>query len=162
MIFRIVLLLGLMLLYFYCRNRYQNTAKDRRKQLLLNWVLWASVAGILVMALTGRLHWIGALLAVAVPFVRQFGLWLMQRYLSRSQASNEQDQSPGKPPMPHQTLTPEDAMKLLNLEPGFSPADLVQAHRRMMQKNHPDQGGSDYLAAMINQAKDVLLKTSDH
>ncbi|GAB5505744.1 MAG: DnaJ domain-containing protein [Rhizobiaceae bacterium] len=55
------------------------------------------------------------------------------------------------------TMTEEEAYKVLGLEPGASAADIRKAHRRLMQRVHPDVGGSPFLAARINAAKDVLL-----
>jgi hypothetical protein len=57
-------------------------------------------------------------------------------------------------------MTKEEAYKVLGLEPGAAAADVRKAHRRLMQRLHPDLGGTSFLAARINEAKDVLL--SDH
>lgn len=55
-------------------------------------------------------------------------------------------------------MTRDDAYRVLGLEPGASEADVRQSYRRLMAKMHPDAGGSSYLAAQINRAKDLLLK----
>ena len=63
---------------------------------------------------------------------------------------------PGRDPSSH--ITRSHALEILGLEEGASDDDVVEAHRRLMQKLHPDRGGSDYLAAQINRAKEVLLE----
>jgi hypothetical protein len=86
------------------------------------------------------------------------GAALLEAYLDRihpdwrqeEQASDATSHTPGP-------MSREEAWQVLGLEPGADEQAIIEAHRRLMQKLHPDRGGSTYLAAKLNQAKDLLL-----
>jgi hypothetical protein len=90
------------------------------------------------------------------------GLRLLEAYLDRRFAGwREHAQSDGNPrARPHAqsgAMTEQEAYQILGLEAGANADDIRRAHRTLMKKLHPDQGGTTYLAARVNEAKDILL-----
>lgn len=90
------------------------------------------------------------------------GLRLLEAYLDRrfpgwrENAESHGYSRAGSQPQSG-AMTEEEAYQILGLQPGASLDDIRQAHRTLMKKLHPDQGGTTYLAARVNQAKEILL-----
>jgi hypothetical protein len=86
---------------------------------------------------------------------------VLEAYLDRERDPDWRDQEPansGQRTAPSGgALSEAEAWAILGLEPGADRDAIRAAHRRLMQKLHPDRGGSDYLAAKINEAKRLLL-----
>lgn len=61
------------------------------------------------------------------------------------------------PPQAAAPLSRAEALAILGLDDGVDEATIRAAHRRLMRAAHPDQGGSDWLAARLNAARDLLL-----
>lgn len=86
---------------------------------------------------------------------------LLEAYLDRAHGetwrTGAQGGRPGAGPRAEGAMTRQEALEVLGLGPDAGRDDIIEAHRRLMQKMHPDRGGSNFLAAKINAAKDLLL-----
>lgn len=87
------------------------------------------------------------------------GSQLFEAYLDRISPGWRSDSEPGfRAAAPSRAMTVEEAYMVLGLNRRATREEVLAAHRNLMKRFHPDQGGSTYLAAQVNEAKDVLLK----
>jgi DnaJ-like protein len=234
---RLILLLALVFAIYYIRQKILKAPASQRRGLLWKYGLIGLAVLLLGLAVAGRVHWISALVAAALPFARQM-IPLLIRYFPLLQHHYKQQQGQQGPAAGNQSaietailkmsmdhdsgklagevisgpfsgqsldsmnqhqllsllaycqqqdmdsskllasylshrfgddwqqnqaaasngdISEQEALDLLGLNAGASEDDIVKAHRSLMQKVHPDRGGNDYLAAKINQAKELLL-----
>lgn len=123
----------------------------------------ALVAGLATLAATGRLHWIAAVGAALLPFLRRAGSLLRFVPLFRGlfgayQSYGQSSAGGGGGRAGSGEMSPEQAREILGVGPDADRDAIIAAHRRLMQKLHPDRGGSTFLAQQLNEAKTILLK----
>ena len=137
---------------------YNRATPEQRNRSLRSILLYGVGAAILVLVLTGRIPWLFAMISAAVPWLNR--ALAAKRAWKSFEEFNKPGQSPGQNTQPPGSshVGIEEAYQILGLEPGATEQEIIDAHRKLMQKIHPDRGGSDYLAARINQAKATLLK----
>jgi len=104
---------------------------------------------------------IGALIT-ALSEIDEDSRSLLAAYLDRRQPRWREDAqgnaAAGRAAPSSGKMTEEEAYQILGLQPGASGSDIARAHRTLMKKLHPDQGGSTYLAARVNEAREVLSR----
>jgi len=94
------------------------------------------------------------------------GVPLIEAYLDRIHGaawrepeSSRQSSDTSSPRRASSAMTREEALEVLGLQPTASEAEIRETYHNLMMKLHPDHGGSGYLAAQVNRARDVLLGT---
>lgn len=228
MLIKLILALGLLYFLFKWIKQFKNIPPAKQKQKLIQLGLIAVAGIILFGVVTGKMHWLGAIFAGLLPFLRRGFLTLanvvpfwLRNTGGRANFNTEHMQvevnlqartisgviikgpfsgqrieqlSPDdlvkladyysdkdkksyyfirvaqkgftgqqQPPPQNDFSDPDkqEALDILGLQDQPTRDDVIKAHRRLINKLHPDRGGSDFLASRVNLARDVLLKYLD-
>ncbi|HLV76480.1 MAG TPA: DnaJ domain-containing protein [Marinobacter sp.] len=160
------LILGLALAaaVFVILKRWGALTPEKQKAALWKIVLVAGGALLLFMVLTGRVHVLTAAVAAVIPLLRRLPSLLRYLPLFRKAMAGDGAAGPGPqhghgqgPASVTGAMTVQEACDILGVRPGCSREEVMAAHRKLMLKVHPDRGGNDYLAAKLNEARDVLV-----
>ncbi len=146
----------LYLLRWFLTSPAETVAANIRKTL---WLLLG--LGLIFLAISGRLNIIFAFIGSAIPFIAK-QLPNILRILGLAKTIKQASSQPNnKPNIKATSMSSADALKILDLPAGASKSEVLQAHKRLIHKLHPDKGGSTYLASQLNNARDTLLKNND-
>lgn len=135
---------------------------DEKKKLVIWTVAGSAIAVLGFLAITGRLNFITAAITAAVAMLPKAAqllryLPILNKFRQHANNSNQQQNQNNRQASAPSAMSKKQASDILGIEPNASKEEIIKAHKRMMQKVHPDRGGSDFLAAQINQAKSTLL-----
>ena len=228
---KLVVLLAIIIGLWYWWTYQRRLPDNKRRPFLWKSAFWLVLGTAVYLVLSGRMHWLGAVIAAIIPVAKALFIWgsralpllrmagrfkstpsqfrtqsllvtinfangqisgeiltgdfagkqlselssdelqalmeqlkntdresyiLLQAYLLRSGSSNYQS-SDSYQPNNYTELSENEAYEVLGLPTTASKDEVIKAHKRLMQRLHPDRGGSDYLAAKINAAKDKLI-----
>jgi hypothetical protein len=157
-----ILLIAVGIFAWLAWQKFKASPPAERRKLLMQWLLIGVALAAVLLAISGRLHWVAAAVALVLPvfgrlldLLRRHLPWLAPLLAKRAQTRQQETERPTPQSPP---LTQEEARRILNVSADAGRDEIIGAHRQLIQKFHPDRGGNDYLASRINAAKELLLK----
>lgn len=138
---------------------------QKKKWLFIQIGIGVCGISLLFILMTGRIHWLGIVVGALIPILKAFLAKPASNAESQPHSETAAETNPdhhSQPPATPAAMAIKEALNILGLEGDITTGEItpelvIDTHRKLIQKFHPDRGGNDYLAAKINQAKDVLL-----
>lgn len=143
----------------YLIQRLRQASPEQRRRRLRQLLISAGALLLVGLAVSGRIHWLGALFGALLPLLQPLMAVLARELPERMKHHQARQGAPrGNNSGP---MSRAEALAILGLEEGADRDAIVRAHRQLMQKLHPDRGGNHYLASQLNRAKERLLDAPD-
>jgi len=141
----------------YFTQRWKVLSASQRRELGVKFLIWGSLGFVIAMIAMGRTSWITGLLVGLIAIasrLSQLAIYVpvLKKLFPHMKTS----------PPKHDTfedMTRQQAADVLGVSIDANVDEVRFAHKRLIQKLHPDRGGSDLLAKQINQAKDILISS---
>lgn len=156
MLFSVLAIFAIGIAIYYIK-RWQKMPKLEQKKYGRQVLLWSGAAIVLALVVTGRAHWLMGVLATLAALASRLAQFAQYIPLFQKLFGKTESNSPNQAPAKTHAMSRQDAADILGIDVKASEEEVRLAHKKLMQKIHPDRGGSDALASQINQAKDILL-----
>ncbi|MBR9973202.1 hypothetical protein [Magnetospirillum sulfuroxidans] len=162
MIMPLLIVLGLVVVAWLLFGWLKRVHPRHAAKVMTAFGLAALVVAGVWLVLTGKLAGLAAIGAGLAPWlgraVKLHSVWKSARdFLGQRQNAPPPPPPPPPTPRPSNGMSVEEAREVLGVDANADTAAIKSAHRRLMEANHPDRGGSNWIASRLNQARDRLL-----
>lgn len=140
-------------------RKLKDLPPERRGPAGFKAALAAAALIVLLAIITGRLTVLTGIIAAAIPLLQRVmtARAFFERFRASGDTPGRDDQVASTEAARADTMSVREAAQILEVGEDAGRDTVISAHRRLIQRMHPDRGGSSYLASRINLAKDVLL-----
>ena len=144
----LLLVFGILIGIFALYRFFLKADVEQIKALILAAFTITVCGALFLLSVTGRLPAAIAIVSALAPFAVGY---LTKLHQKKTAFDRQVDGTP-KP------MTRDEALDVLGLQKGADETAIKDAYKKLMKKVHPDQEGSEWMAAKLNEAKDLLLK----
>lgn len=146
----LLLVLGLIIGIYALYRFFIKADINQIKSLILASITITICLSLFILAVTGRLPAAIAIVSAIAPFIVAY--YARRTHRRRSAYDHQVSDAPKGP------LSIDEAFDILGLDKNATDEEIRAAYKKLMKKVHPDQEGSEWMAAKLNEAKDLLLK----